>query len=79
MFVGSIEYEYRFLDQWGGAVFLDAGQAFNNTEDYTTLKKGAGTGVRWYSPVGPIRLDLAFGLDKEETAWRIHFNLGMDF
>lgn len=39
-------------------MFMDVGDAFNDNPEW---KKGVGTGIRWISPVGPIRLDFAWG------------------
>ena len=41
------------------------------------LATGAGVGIRWISPVGPLRLDVAKGLDPEFGGeWRVHFSMG---
>jgi translocation and assembly module TamA len=40
------------------------------------IEQGAGGGLRWKSPVGPVRLDLAFALNHDD--WRIHFTMGPD-
>ncbi|UPQ88270.1 autotransporter assembly complex protein TamA [Vibrio sinaloensis] len=70
----SLEYQYRVTGNWWGAVFYDVGDAFN---DKPTLKRGTGVGVRWASPVGPVRLDFAWGLDANPgDEFRIHFSLG---
>lgn len=53
---GSLEYEQKIFDNWSMAAFIDAGDAFSSA---LKLKFGVGLGVRWYSIVGPIRLDLA--------------------
>ncbi|WP_228340012.1 autotransporter assembly complex protein TamA [Marinobacter sp. F3R08] len=72
---GSGEYQYQFADQWRAAVFVDHGNAINDLND--PLATGAGIGVRWISPVGPLRLDIAKGLDREFGGdWRIHFSMG---
>lgn len=71
---GSVEVDYLFRDSWRLAAFVDTGNAFDDR--HMELKTGAGVGVRWQSPVGPIRLDLAVPLD--ESGWRIHFSLGPD-
>ncbi|WP_036826012.1 autotransporter assembly complex protein TamA, partial [Photobacterium sanctipauli] len=73
MLTSSLEYQYRVYGDWWGAVFYDYGSAWIN--DPTWLS-GAGVGVRWASPVGPIRLDFAWGLDKERDKFQIHFILG---
>ena len=73
MFAGSIEYQYSFAESWRVATFIDQGNAFNSLTD--TMNTGAGVGVRWVSPVGPIRLDLARAFN-EDKGWRIHFSMG---
>ncbi len=74
---GSLEYEHPIVaDDWWLAAFVDAGNAFDS--DRFHLKAGYGVGVRWYSPVGRLRLDLAFPDDTESDDWRLHFGLGAD-
>lgn len=73
MFAGSVEYQYSFSDSWRAATFIDQGNAFNSLSD--SMKTGVGVGVRWVSPVGPIRLDLAQALN-DKKGWRIHFSMG---
>lgn len=75
--VGSIEYDYRVAKQWSIALFYDVGNAFSDWDELN-LQQGVGIGGRWYSPVGPIRLDLAYALDKPGWAIRIHINMGPD-
>jgi len=75
--VGSIEYDHRIAKQWGVALFYDAGNAFNRLNDFTP-QQGVGVGGRWYSPVGPIRVDLAYAIDKPGIAIRVHVNMGPD-
>ena len=60
---------------WAGA-FIDAGNAFDSSD--FEVRYGYGGGARWYSPVGRLRLDLAFPDDREQDDWRIHFSLGAD-
>ncbi len=71
----SAEMEYMFLPNWSLAAFFDVGNAFNNWSNID-LKKGAGVGIRWYSIAGPIRVDIAKGLDYPDKPWRIHFTIG---
>ena len=73
MFAGSVEYQYSFAERWRAATFIDQGNAFNSLSD--SMKTGVGVGIRWVSPVGPIRLDLAQALN-EDKGWRIHFSMG---
>jgi translocation and assembly module TamA len=72
---GSAEVEYRFLDDWSAAAFIDVGNAF---DDWSSpgLKLGTGFGVRWYSVIGALRLDFAQGWDLEGDPWRIHLTIG---
>lgn len=58
MATGSAEYQYNVTGKWWGAVFIDSGEAVNNLAK-SDIKTGAGVGVRWASPVGPIKLDIA--------------------
>ncbi|MBI1424986.1 MAG: BamA/TamA family outer membrane protein [Gammaproteobacteria bacterium] len=76
LIVGSVEYEHRIAGNWSGAVFYDVGNAVNSMSD--PLMKGAGFGVRWNSPVGPVRFDFAWGLDKETDRFRLHVVIGPD-
>jgi translocation and assembly module TamA len=77
LLVGSAEAEYRFFKEWSGAVFLDAGNAFNDFRGEVAF--GVGFGARWISPVGLIRIDLGFGLNKEGNPLRLHLGIGPDF
>lgn len=73
--VGGVEYQYEFVRNWRVAAFVDKGNAVNDVFD--RLATGAGLGIRWVSPVGPLRLDVAKGLDEEfGGGWRIHFSMG---
>ncbi|QEY59184.1 outer membrane protein assembly factor [Pseudomonas sp. C27(2019)] len=73
MFAGSLEYQYSIAERWRVATFVDQGNAFNSLTD--TMNTGVGFGLRWVSPVGPLRLDLAHALH-EDKGWRIHFSMG---
>ena len=79
LLVGSAELEYRILEKWSAAVFLDAGNAL--TDFGGTIRFGTGVGARWISPVGLIRIDFGFGLDKPEgeRPLRLHLAIGPDF
>ncbi|WP_347927087.1 autotransporter assembly complex family protein [Pseudomonas helvetica] len=74
MVAGSVEYQYSIAEKWRIATFVDQGNSFN-TLDLPSLKTGVGVGVRWVSPVGPIRLDLAHALD-DPGGIRLHFSMG---
>ena len=72
----SAEYEHYFHEHWGAAVFVDAGDAFTSRFDANVA---AGVGVRWKSPVGLVRLDVAHPVVTDlEKEWRIHVVIGPD-
>ncbi|MCH9699072.1 MAG: autotransporter assembly complex protein TamA [Gammaproteobacteria bacterium] len=72
--VASIEYEQFITESWGVAAFFDAGNAFEWNQ--FKLKRGAGIGIRWLSPIGPIRLDFAVPLNDSNDSFQIHFAAG---
>ncbi len=74
MVAGSLEYQYSIAEKWRVATFIDQGNSFNSLE-LPSLKTGVGLGVRWVSPVGPIRLDLAHAMD-DDGGIRLHFSMG---
>ena len=76
LLVGSIEFEHSFPNKWGVAVFYDAGDAIDDLDD--KLARGAGFGLRWKSPVGSVRIDMATALDLEGNPWRLHISIGPD-
>lgn len=79
IFEASVEYEHPLLDDWGIAVFADAGNAFLSND--FDLRSSAGIGARWFSPIGPVRIDVAVPLDAmpgERRSPRLHISLGPD-
>lgn len=76
LIVGSIEYEQFVYKNYGVAAFVDFGNAVNDLSD--PLEVGTGVGVRWLSPVGLIKLDVAAGITADDTPIRLHFSLGTD-
>jgi translocation and assembly module TamA len=74
MVTASAEYQYSIAEKWRIATFVDQGNSFNNLE-LPSLKTGVGIGIRWVSPVGPLRLDLAHALD-DDGGIRLHFSMG---
>ncbi len=72
----SVEYEIPFRDNFSWAVFSDFGDAFNDSPDY---RIGVGAGLRWRSPIGPVRFDLARSLkDPGEGNVEFHLSIGPD-
>jgi translocation and assembly module TamA len=73
--VGSLELERHISGKWSGALFADAGNAFDPDYDSETAY-GFGIGARWRSPVGPVRIDIAQGRVDTEEQWRLHIVIG---
>ena len=75
--IGSLEYQYYFTDTWRGALFVDAGDAFNGGD--FDAKVGAGFGVHYVTPVGPVRVELANSVSEDDPSWRLAFAIGAEF
>lgn len=75
--VASLEVEQRFRPDWALAAFVDAGNAYD--KDLEDLYTGAGLGLRWFSPIGPIKLDLAHPVDDPNRNYRVHLSIGPEF
>lgn len=73
--VGSAEYEHTIVGNWSAAIFADVGDAFTDSFE---PKVGAGIGVRWNSPVGPVRVDIGHGFQDPGDPVRLHVNIGPD-
>jgi translocation and assembly module TamA len=72
----SLEIDRLFGAHWAIAAFIDSGDAFDEAD--IELSTGVGVGLRWYSPVGQLRLDFAHPLDNPAENFRIHISLGPD-
>lgn len=75
----SGEVRYRFTESWGAAAFVDTGfvtadPTFNGGSDFKT---GTGLGVRYYTPIGVLRGDLATPLQPEPGDSRIALYIGI--
>ncbi len=79
--VGSAEYQHPITykgvrTDWEAAVFVDAGAVADKVSDLKA-KVGVGVGARWRSPVGPLQIDLAYGVDVKR--FRLHLGVGFTF
>ena len=74
--VASGEYTHWVGDNWGVAGFVDAGNAWDDTE-LARAVLGYGVGARVRTPIGPIRADLAYGQQTHQI--RLHFSVGFTF
>ncbi len=75
MATGTLEYQYNVSGNWWGAVFYDTGFATNKFSR-DDLKSGVGVGVRWGSPLGPVRVDIAHPLAKDSSGVQLYISLG---
>ena len=73
----SVEFERYFTDTIGAAVFVDSGDAFDGTSP--EWRTGVGIGARYKSPVGPLKLDIARGLDNPDSSFTIGLSIGAEF
>ena len=66
-----------------GVLFFDAGNAYDNGQsmDLSDLKYAVGAGIRWHSPMGPLRLEWGYNPDKKpgepQSKWQ--FSMGVFF
>ena len=75
--IGSLELERRVKGKWSVALFVDGGNAYDPDYD-NSLEFGAGIGVRWLSPLGQIRVDLASAVSQDGSPFRLHIVIGPD-
>lgn len=78
----TIEFRQRFLRDFGAAVFVDAGQVSATSAPFEgTPRVGAGTGIRYYTPIGPVRFDIAVPVNRAPggDAFEIYIGLGQAF
>ncbi|MEW6346337.1 MAG: autotransporter assembly complex family protein [Pseudomonadota bacterium] len=76
LMTGTTEYQHWFNHDWGGAVFFDIGTA-TDTWHEKVFYPGVGFGARWRSPVGPVNVDLAYGIRNRDV--RPYLTLGIAF
>ncbi|MES2582475.1 MAG: autotransporter assembly complex family protein [Pseudomonadota bacterium] len=78
---GGVEWQRPLVlggqvSAWESAVFVDAG-AVADDPGRLTPKVGVGAGIRWKSPIGPLQIDLAYGVGANRL--RLHMNVGFNF
>jgi translocation and assembly module TamA len=79
---GSLELRQRFGGNFGAAFFMDAGQVSAGGKAVGDgFRIGAGAGVRYFTPIGPIRLDIAVPTPRRhgDDAFEIYIGLGQAF
>ena len=76
LMTGSAEIAREIFPTWYGAVFVDAGDASRQLSDWSA-KFGYGVGVRWRSPVGPLKADISYG--QQVKKFRLDVSVGVTF
>lgn len=76
----NLEYTFPLLKDMGlkGLLFFDTGNAWDEDESYfSNMRYSAGTGIRWFSPMGPLRLEWGYNLDPEEDEDQSQFEFSI--
>jgi outer membrane protein insertion porin family len=77
----NFDYIFPLIKNAGmkGVLFYDTGNSWNTGHRLDDLRRTAGIGIRWYSPIGPLRLEWGYVLDRkeDEEASRWEFSIGM--
>ena len=83
----SADFVFPLIKNAGmkGVVFYDTGNAWGGSQSFGgynlgDMRQTAGAGVRWYSPIGPLRLEWGYVLDRKpgEDPYRWEFTIGMN-
>jgi len=72
----SVEITRWIGENWGLATFVDTGNAADSLHDFN-LAWGYGVGGRFRTPIGPFRVDVAYG--QQTSSVRVHFSVGLSF
>lgn len=80
---GSVEVRFPIFGNFGGVVFLDFGNVFLDPFTYPLdeLRYAVGPGIRYNTPIGPVRVDLGIIIDprEDEDFGRVEFSIGQAF
>jgi translocation and assembly module TamA len=80
---GSLELRRPIYDKLAGAIFLDFGQLSTHAHDIPIrdLEFSAGPALSYYTPVGPVRLDIGvpFHKPRDQTQWQVYLSIGQYF
>ncbi|HKL49233.1 MAG TPA: BamA/TamA family outer membrane protein, partial [Desulfuromonadales bacterium] len=80
----NLEYTFPVIKDAGlkGVLFFDVGNAWADDEDYfSDMRYSTGWGIRWMSPMGPLRLEWGYNLDPREgeKSSEFEFSIGRFF
>lgn len=78
LLTAGTDFECAVGEEWGVALFYDVGNAFDSLADFDPMQ-GAGVGLRRYTVVGPLKLDLARQINVEDPSWRVHVAIGFNW
>jgi outer membrane protein insertion porin family len=82
MMVYNVEYRFPLIKDQGvvGVVFFDAGNVYGKDDSFTfkDIPRSTGAGVRWYSPLGPIRIEYGYILNRRpgDPTGNVEFSIG---
>ena len=84
MLQGNLELRFPLWQALGGVVFLDAGNVYENLDsELFSMRYTTGAGLRYNTPVGPLRVDLGYQLNPPSNApfarWEVYFSVGQAF
>jgi translocation and assembly module TamA len=82
MAAGTVEFRQRILDSYGAVAFADIGQVNAGGAPFTgTWHMGVGVGARYYTSFGPLRLDVALPVNKQDGSgsFEVYIGLGQAF
>lgn len=84
LMVYTVELRKRFTEEFGGVLFYEFGNVYENEFPIFTQKQlqSAGLGIRYHTPVGPLRMDIAFPLNRRkhiDPAFQLYFSIGQAF
>ena len=83
LFLVNLEYRFPILGSLGGTLFFDAGNVWRDWREFNPdeIRYSAGFGMRYRSPIGPVRLEAGWNLDPQpgEDSVEIHLTFGNPF
>ena len=81
--IANLDYRFPIFGELGGSIFADAGNVWADWRDFdpSEIKVGLGLGVRYRSPIGPLRLEVGWKLDREigEDGYVVLLSFGNPF
>jgi translocation and assembly module TamA len=82
LLIGSLELRFRSTENWGWVAFYELGNVFKDSlPKLSPMLQSVGLGLRYHTPIGPLRLDIAFPLNKRkiDKTFQIYFSIGQAF